>query len=204
MEAAALNGPAKMAALVSANPIRMSAVSTMRRRGASSHACHVSSAGHDHQIADGAPKPPAAPRLTERGPGSYAAERQTRDSNRRADRGTGDRAEQHQAHRLPQRVERAIESREAAKEPGGDDSFKGRARRGGKSNQRRLTCGDGGEKSTDQNARPYFDAEQQEQRQGHARRRPHERFLSAGQGNRVAETGRRETHHGRRRDRGQT
>jgi len=46
-------------------------------------------------------------------------------------------------------------------------------------------------------------AEQQEQRQGRACLRPDKRLLSSGQDNRVAETGRRETHHGRRRDRGQ-
>ena len=71
---AALNGPAKMAALVSANPIRSSAVSTMRRRGASRQACHVSSAGTTSRLPMALPSHQRAPQLTERGPGSYAAE----------------------------------------------------------------------------------------------------------------------------------
>ena len=93
----------------------------MRRRGASSHACHVSSAGTttDRRWRF---KPPAAPRLTERGPGSNAAETQTCDSNRRADRGTGDRAEQHQAHRLPQRASVRSSPAKRQKEPGGDNA----------------------------------------------------------------------------------
>ena len=97
-----------------------------------------------------------------------------------------------------------IESREAAKEPCGNDSFE----RVPAAMARATSAGScavmAARKTPTRMPGHTLGAEQQEQRQGRARHRPDKRLLLAGQGNRVAETGRRETHHGRRRDRGQT